>query len=100
MAKNESQQHAWVQAWEESERGWGTRPDGCWYYETKEMAEADTARMANEMRKREADVHHGEVPDEYSRPCGAPLFIPVDQKLATEIRERSRAYRDNWPKLT
>lgn len=64
----------WVQQWEESERGWGSRPDGFTCHWTKEDV------------KRFIDAHWAslpdEAPDEYSRPCGEPFEYEVEAKLA------------------
>ena len=66
--------------WEESERGWGSRPDGT------------SAHLTIEDANQYIDDHWSkfpdEVPDEYSRPFGKPEpFIPSDEiyeKLLTE----------------
>lgn len=62
-----------VQKWEESERGWGTRPDG-W---TMHLTEADRAAFVDWYYKE----HHtsASAPDEYTRTDGAPFIIDVDQ---------------------
>jgi hypothetical protein len=85
---------AWMQEWEESEAGWGCRPDGVWYYATEAAARKDTIAMVNRMRKREAKIYGGSVPEEYSRPCGEPRFVKVSAKLAAEILNKGRAFRD------
>ena len=60
----------WVQKWEESEAGWGTRPDGYTLHRSK----ADIEVYLKAMRDREAAQGYGKhnVPTEYSRPCGDP----------------------------
>ena len=57
-----------VQKWEESERGWGTRPDGY----TLHMKREDVGAFLRAMREREKKSYGGCVPDEYSMPCGEP----------------------------
>ena len=84
---------AWAQYWEESERGWGVRPDGVYLYPTKEAAETDTKKRLKAMRNAEAKLYVG-IPDEYSRPAGAPKFVPVGAKLATEIKKKGYVYKD------
>jgi hypothetical protein len=68
-----------VQNWEESERGWGIRPDGFtahpnrghrdayvkWYY-----AKFNNATSA---------------PDEYTRVAGEPIPVQVDIKIYTQL---------------
>lgn len=87
---------AWMQEWEESERGWGIRPDGVWYYPTEEAAKKDTAKMLKRMRGYEAKQGYSSsnAPDEYSRPSGEPRFVNVSEALAAEIIEKGRAYRE------
>ena len=64
----------WVQKWEESERGWGTRPDGYTIHQEREHI----ASFLKEMRDRErAKNPSGGVPDEYSRPAGKPYLAEV-----------------------
>ena len=64
--------------WEESERGWGTRPDGCsLHINSKDYAQYIKnywARMPKE------------VPDEYSRPSSNPVDAYVTQKLYERIK--------------
>lgn len=61
-----------AQEWIESERGWGTRPDGCSLH--KDM---DTR---NGFIKDYWSTMPDETPDEYSRPEGEPykLVVPLD----------------------
>lgn len=59
-----------VQEWEESERGWGVRPDGYSFHlsekDLSEYIERYWARMPKE------------IPDEYSRPSGSPFTINIE----------------------
>ena len=68
-----------VQKWEESERGWITRPDGFSLHLTDEDREAFIhaywARMPDE------------VPDEYSRPSGKPYKAEVGEEILKKIQE-------------
>lgn len=59
-----------VQRWEESERGWGVRPDGYSIHPTEE------ARVL--FCKAYWDTMPSEVPEEYSRESGAPYLASVD----------------------
>ena len=87
----------WVQRWEESEHGWGTRPDGCWIYPTKESAISDTIKLEKSMRKAEAiGKPAGYVPDEYSRPLGEPELMEVSAKIAKEVAVKGRCGLFDW----
>ena len=90
---------AWMQEWEESELGWGCRPDGVWYYATLDAAKNDTTKMLKRMRKAEAKIYKGATPEEYSRPAGDPRFVKVSEKLAAEILDKGRAYRERRERL-
>jgi len=66
-------------SWEESERGWGTRPDGCSLHLTetdyRKFEKAYWAEMPNY------------IPDEYSRPGGNPERVSVSETLYEQIKE-------------
>lgn len=75
----------YVQNWEESERGWGTRPDGYtihpnlahrneyvnWYYQTH-----NNSTLA---------------PDTYARVDGAPTPVEVDRAFYTKLVSRTKS---------
>ena len=68
----------WMQEWEESERGWGTRPDGF----TLHHKEEDIDLFLTAMRDREAEMFGPDyVPNEYSRPYGRPFAVKVPAKF-------------------
>jgi hypothetical protein len=78
------------QKWEESERGWGTRPDGY------------TLHLTDEHRRQFVQKHwdsysDGAAPDEYSRPCGEPYQCQATEEVYQELRQRggNRWYLDN-----
>ena len=79
------------QKWEESERGWGTRPDGY------------TLHLTDLHRRRFIQAHWDslpdEAPDEYSRPCGTPYTCEVSEEIYRELQERggNRWYFDAYP---
>lgn len=80
---SETSARLWVQEWEESERGWGVRPDGY----TLHVQMEDIAEFVSDMRHREAEIYKGAVPDEYSRPIGKPYVAAIDDaKLIAEVR--------------
>jgi hypothetical protein len=69
---------AYVQEWEESERGWGTRPDGYMVYATRDLAVAGTKERLKDMRARELKAYGPNyVPGDYSRPCGDITLVEV-----------------------
>jgi len=80
-----------VQKWEESERGWGTRPDGY----TLHLNMKDRDRYIKEFNAKLPD----EPPECYSRPCGKPYIwdAPPDtvQKLLEAKDEFGLAYASN-----
>lgn len=88
----------WIQRWEESERGWGVRNDGCFLYPTKEAAEKDTKRIVASYRKAEAKDGYGahNVPDEYTRPAGEPRFVEVTLKVMREVKKKGRVFSEKW----
>jgi len=65
------------QKWEESERGWGQRPDGYSLHLTEEDRVAYI--------KAYWEVMPSDVPDEYSRPCGDPFVCEVDKDTAEQL---------------
>ena len=76
--------NVWIQKWEESERGWGTRPDGY----TVHSSRGDVDAFFQAMRASEAEKGHGagNPPDEYSRPVGSPYEAKItDQALVDKL---------------
>jgi len=76
--------------WIESERGWGTRPDGYSLHATTKEAE----HYINDYWSKMPD----EVPDEYSRP-GEPRLVEVDEKTHEEVQKKRnmRIYQHQIP---
>ena len=69
-----------LQFWEESERGWGVKPDGASLHINKEsfdeyLTEIYSSRDANN------------VPDEYDRPVGSSIEVEVDDEIYDVIVE-------------
>jgi len=92
-----------VQKWEESERGWGTRPDGYSIHKTLDDLDGYVRDYWAHMP--------GRAPDEYSRPHGTPYtaqvsdeaFANLEGKLG--VRYHGSNYpgsggRDGWRKFT
>jgi len=73
------------QRWLESERGWGSRPDGSSYHLNMNDREA----YIEEYWDRQPDS----TPDEYSRPEGKPTLVDVDKKLYKEIKKSKNGVR-------
>lgn len=75
-----------VQEWEESERGWGVRPDGA----TLHLNEADRVQYCKEFweRMKAYDKEHGitGAPDEYSRESGRPFLMDVDKATYKRVQ--------------
>lgn len=59
-----------LQEWEESERGWGVRPDGY-------SAHVDINSMHAFIADYNSTLPNDHVPDEYSRPCGDPINLNI-----------------------
>ena len=68
-----------VQKWEESERGWGTRPDGY----TLHLSVTDRDSYVKEYWARMPDT----VPAEYSRPAGTAYTTEVDDLTYLTVRQ-------------
>ena len=60
-----------AQDWEESERGWGVRPDGTTIHRTREDRDAFVAEFYR------VNNPPGPVPDEYTRTCGEPYEVVI-----------------------
>lgn len=72
-----------VQRWEESERGWGVRPDGWTLY----LSMSDhTEHLKSFSEKQEEDYRATQrVPDCYSRPSGNPYPMDIDQETYDKL---------------
>ncbi len=71
---------AYCQKWEESERGWGTRPDGYSLHASESDARKFLAAFAK-LQEAAYKRSGGHVPDEYSRPSGTLYECPVSDKI-------------------
>lgn len=76
---------AWAQAWEETERGWGTRPDGYSIHSTKE----DVQKFINDYWNSMPDT----IPDEYSRPVGLPVQSAIEPGHAERLANSKNGIR-------
>ena len=69
-----------LQLWEESERGWGVRPDGCSLH--IDLVERD------KYVKSIYDERGDEVPYEYDRIVGGVISVFIDDDLFKSIKEK------------
>lgn len=67
------------QRWEESERGWGVRPDGF----SLHLSDEDRTGFIEEYWESMPD----EVPDEYSRPSGEPGKSLAPDEVLEKLRK-------------
>jgi len=68
------------QQWEESERGWGVRPDGYSLHRDQASLDAYLKRYWDEMPKL--------VPDEYERPCGHAYAVYVNKGVYEDLQAK------------
>lgn len=84
----------YCQIWEESERGWGTRPDG----HSLHLTLADAEQFRKEYLDNQHEYFKSEqnlvgpdtgffVPDEYTRPYGEPYQARVSDELYKQLTE-------------
>ena len=83
-----------VQKWEESELGWGVRPDGY----SLHLSEAGRDAYINRYWESMPDS----APQEYERPCGSPYLADVPEEVAAKIRASNdgfgyRVYDNVYP---
>lgn len=76
---------AFCQQWEESEAGWGVRPDGYSIHKTLEDAKQYVADYLK--RQQEYFESKGEfnTPHEYTRPAGEPYQCMLTDEMAREL---------------
>ena len=70
-----------LQIWEESERGWGTRPDGCSLHTDSNQRDEYLSSIYKN--------RGGDVPDEYDRIVGNPIEVFVDDDLYEKVLQKS-----------
>lgn len=79
-----------AQKWEESELGWGTRPDGFSIH----LSEEDRQKFVQNYW---ADMPQ-KLPDTYSRPVGVAKEISVESELLLRVRESKNGIFVRWIK--
>jgi hypothetical protein len=80
-----------IQKWEESERGWGCRPDGFSIHKN-EIDRVNYIQTYNDSLPKE-------VPDEYSRICGTPYEAEISNKeleKLLKINGSKSEYKYGW----
>jgi hypothetical protein len=89
------------QEWEESERGWGVRPDGFSLH--IDAAHRGSFIETSHKREHEISVKHGmhpdDVPNEYSRVSGSALSINVPKKVYDQLNELGGDFRSYSRKI-
>jgi len=82
----------YLQYWEESERGWGVRPDGC-------SLHLDIKNHKSYLDK----IYYGRdsknVPDEYDRVVGDPIEVEVSDSIFEKV-SKSGSFRLSQISLT
>lgn len=68
-----------LQHWEESERGWGIRPDGCSLHYSLE----DRKKYVDSIYKYRDTTS---IPYEYERICGEPIEVSIKEELYNSIK--------------
>ncbi len=68
-----------LQLWEESERGWGVRPDGCSIHMDSEERERFVESVYSARRG-------SEVPNEYERIVGPAVEAYIDDSLYEKLK--------------
>ena len=78
-----------LQFWEESESGWGCRPDGYSLHLT-------TKDLANYIKEYWESQPNGPAPHEYSRPCGNSKIVKLrkDSKLYKLLAKSKNGIKD------
>jgi len=77
-----------LQRWEESERNWGTRPDGC----SLHLDNINRDNYINDIYKDRKD----DVPETYDRIVGTPIDVFIDDSLFEILKvEKSLRLQEN-----
>lgn len=76
----------YLQYWEESERGWGVRPDGC----SLHLEQSDHNKFIESVY---SDRSESSVPDEYDRVVGGLIDVYVSKTLYNEIVKNGGSLR-------
>jgi hypothetical protein len=82
------------QEWEESERGWGVRPDGYSLHIDAEHHKTYVEKFMKDQHKffTSSGMSEDAVPDEYSRPSGSPIHVNVSAEVHAQLTARGGDY--------
>lgn len=69
-----------LQRWEESDRNWGTRPDGCSLHLSTDGRDVYIKEIYKD--------RIGEAPDCYERIIGSPLVVFIDDELCSKLEQK------------
>ena len=89
---------AWLQSWEESEAGWGQRPDGYSLHLTEQAAKDYTRGYMDEQKRQLGPT----TPHTYNRPAGKPYQVIINDQTLTELKKEGNlrlSELSNMPKL-
>lgn len=83
------------QEWEESERSWGTRPDGWSLHLTRNHRDAYVKKHNEDQHKFfvSQGMSNDAVPDEYTRVCGEPVLVNVTKSIYDRVKKNGGDYR-------
>jgi len=86
------------QDWEESERGWGTRPDGHTLHLTKEAHREHVKNFYDNQHKIFLDhgLKEGDTPDEYTRIGNGFRQIAVRHDTWEKVRDADAEGKPYW----
>lgn len=73
-----------IQQWEESERGWGVRPDGFSIHLSME----ECRRFRDEFWEKQRARDGGVVPESYSRESGEPFAVEISKNEYKKIKTK------------
>lgn len=79
------------QEWDESEAGWGQRPDGYTLYLNAKDHAKHIAKWTEDRRK-EAEALKGVTPSCYDRMSGKPFRVKVPKKVFDEVKKTKGGY--------
>lgn len=80
----------WLQSWEESEAGWGQRPDGFSLHLT---AAEDAKLYSDDFMENQREMLGDKTPAEYDRPAGRPYEVYVSDETLAKIAETDLGLR-------
>ncbi len=93
----------WCQQWEESESGWGIRPDGYSLHLHLQHALEYVVNFMEEQEEYFISKGITGVPNEYSRKAGHPYAVSIEKEKWEELKEAEeelgvRYLSNDWPK--